>query len=432
MEIDKEVSEHFENFIFDWSKRYYFLVGGYGSGKSYHTALKIILKLLSEQRTALVIREVYETIRESCFSLFVEIINNLELNAYANFSVSPLSIKFFNGSKIIFRGLDKPAKLKSINNISIAWIEECSEISYEGFKEIIKRLRHPTLQIHFILTTNPVGYSNWCYRHFFKNGENVTLDEQLLYKNRIVTTKTTYYHHSTADDNTYLQKEYIDELEDTKRYDLDLYRIARLGHFGVVGTKVLPQFEVKPHYEVIEKVSLIDEKYKRVGFDFGFEVSYNAVVRVAIDPVQLVLYIYWEYYKNHLTDDKTAIELQEFKETEELIRADNAQPSTIMYFRQQGFRIMPATKFPGSRLSNTRKIKRFRSIICSRDCINAVRELEGLTYKTDKDGNIIEDEFNIDSHVYSAIWYALDGYEVSDLKKHDSKPQRRKGGENRR
>ena len=34
----------------------------------------------------------------------------------------------------------------------------------------------------------------------------------------------------------------------------------------------------------------------------------------------------------------------------------------------------------------------------------------------DKDGNIIEDEFNSDPHTLSAIWYALDDYEVEDLK----------------
>lgn len=34
----------------------------------------------------------------------------------------------------------------------------------------------------------------------------------------------------------------------------------------------------------------------------------------------------------------------------------------------------------------------------------------------DKDDEIIEDEFNIDPHTLSAIWYALDDYEVADLK----------------
>lgn len=75
-----------------------------------------------------------------------------------------------------------------------------------------------------------------------------------------------------------------------------------------------------------------------------------------------------------------------------------------------------AKKGPGSRLQNTKKIKRFKKIICSDNCPNTIRELKNLTYAVDKQGNIIEDEFNIDSHSLSAIWYGLDGYEVSNIK----------------
>ena len=67
--MKKQVSPHFEDFLFDWSTKFQFLVGGYGSGKSYHVALKIILKMLEEKRTALVVREVYDTHRDSTFSL---------------------------------------------------------------------------------------------------------------------------------------------------------------------------------------------------------------------------------------------------------------------------------------------------------------------------------------------------------------------------
>ncbi|MBZ1195105.1 terminase large subunit, partial [Clostridioides difficile] len=47
---------------------------------------------------------------------------------------------------------------------------------------------------------------------------------------------------------------------------------------------------------------------------------------------------------------------------------------------------------------------------------HTIKELKNLTYATDKNGNLIYDEFNIDPHTFSAIWYALDGYEVSDIK----------------
>ena len=128
MLIEKEVNPRFEDFVFDWDYSTYLLVGGYGSSKSYHIALKIILKLLEETRKVLVVREVYETIRESCFSLFEVLAEDLHVTddkhgqPVMRFIQSPMKIKFRNGSQIIFKGMDKPAKLKSINGVTIIWI----------------------------------------------------------------------------------------------------------------------------------------------------------------------------------------------------------------------------------------------------------------------------------------------------------------------
>lgn len=73
-------------------------------------------------------------------------------------------------------------------------------------------------------------------------------------------------------------------------------------------------------------------------------------------------------------------------------------------------------KFKGSRSAYTKKVKRFKRIVCLDNCPNTISELQELTFAVDKDGNIVEDEFNIDPHTLSAIWYALDDYEVEDLK----------------
>ena len=170
------------------------------------------------------------------------------------------------------------------------------------------------------------------------------------------------------------------------------------------------------HEHVMNVVNGIPKRYLRVGMDFGFETSYNAVLRVAIDHERKYLYIYWEYYKNKTTDDVTVIDLQEFVESKELIRADSAEPKTIKYYNQQGIKMIGAKKPPGSRVQNTKKVKRFKKIICSDMCVHTIEELEELTYKLNKDGDIIEDEFEIDPHTFSAIWYALDGYEVADVK----------------
>lgn len=414
--MEKEVNPHFEDFLFDWSQKFYFLVGGYGSSKSYHVALKLILKLLEEKRTALVVREVYDTHRDSTFSLLEEIIIDLELDHKIRCINSPMQIRFPNGSKIIFKGMDKPQKLKSINNVSIVWIEECSEVKYEGFKELLGRLRHPKLKLHMLLSTNPVSKSNWSYRHFFKDDRIgfFLLDDEQLYNDKTLILNNTYYHHSTADDNLFLPESYIEQLDELKTHDPDLHRIARKGQFGVNGKLVLPQFEVQNHDEVMKAISEIKGPIMKNGMDFGFVDSYNALVRMAINHEEKILYIYWQYYKNDTTDDKTAEDLKELKGV--IIKADSAEPKTIRYFKQQGYLMKAAKKFQGSRLQYTKKIKRFKKIICSDQCPDVIRELKDLTFKVDKQGDIIEDEFNIDPHTFSAIWYGLDDYEVSDLK----------------
>lgn len=435
MEISKEVTDRFESFIFDWDYEQYLLLGGYGSGKSYAVAFKIALKCLQEKRKVLVVREVYDTIKESCFDLFSEILTELgvladdddrRVRSTRNKVVrkkAPMEFVFPNGSRIIFKGMDKPEKVKSINGVSIAWLEECSEIKYEGYKELLGRIRPRDASMHFFLSCNPVGKENWVYRHFFvmlddDGNETVKLDEELLYRKRTLVKNGIYFHHSLPEDNPFLPKAYLKRLEEIKSYDPNLYRVAKLGRFGANGTRVLPQFVVAENPQMFKSiVKSIPLNMHFIGFDFGFEESYNAVIRMAVDDKNKILYIYDEIYRNHITDDKMAAlpEMQRLKDR--MIVADNEDPKAIAYYRQNGFKIRGCrNKFAGSRLSNTRKVKRFRKIICSPKCKNCIRELRDLTYKKDAKGNVIYDEFNIDPHSFSAIWYALDTYNVADLK----------------
>ena len=442
MEITKEVNPRFENFIFDWNYKKYLLVGGYGSSKSYHIALKLILKCLEEKRKALVVREVYDTHRDSTFSLFKEILEGMNMLAESPrekkrkvvAKESPFKLTFPNKSEIIFKGMDKPEKLKSLNGITIVWLEECSEIKYDGYKELLGRLRHPYLSLHFILSTNPVGTDNWVYKHFFKDvddtgKETVTLDDEILYKLKTVVRGDTYYHHSTVDDNYFVQQDYIDQLEEMKKFDKDLWRIARRGRFGVNGLRVLPQWEVRDHELVMRDVRNIPKRWHRRGMDFGFETSYNAIVWMAIDDKEKILYIYKEYYKNKMTDDKTAEDLKTDPKYEGILQeeiiADCEDPKAIQFYCQEGFNMRKCRKFAGSRLANTKKVKRFKKIICSSECINTNRECSTLTYFKKPDGTLVLDEFNIDPHTFSAIWYGLDGYTVANVK--EQKTNSKKG-----
>jgi phage terminase large subunit len=450
--MDKEikVNKHFLDYVTNWDCDEYLLVGAYGSSKSYETATKIILKLLQEKRKCLVVRDKYEQLRESCWDLIYEILDTLDMvteertkEAKNSGKViackSPLSFKFPNGSRIIFKGMDAPAKVKSINDVTIVWIEECSEVKYDAYKELKLRLRHPKMKIHYLLTTNPIDKQNWVFKHFFERteivenekGEEVDKrviiqDEQDFYKKRsfVNPENKVYYHHSVPEDNAFLTVDYINKLEELKTYDPDLYRVARLGRFGVNGRKVLPQFEIATDAKQF-KSEVNACKLKRNGFDFGFETSYNALVRVSINTKESILYIYDEWYRNKLTDSQTAVKLKEWNKdvVNWRIKADCAQPGSIKYFHDEGFGFIKCHKL--ERLEQVKKVKRFKKIICSPKCKNTIRELNDLVYKEDSNGELIYDEFNIDPHTFSAIWYALDDITVADVK--ERKINSRKG-----
>lgn len=418
--VEFGVNDAFIEFIDDWNHKFYLLTGGYGSSKSYHVAIKLVTKLLQEKRKVLVVREVFDTLRDSCYSLLEEVVEAMGVSDYVKFTQSPMRVKFRNGSMIIFKGMDKPAKLKSINGVSIVWIEECSEVKFAGFKEILGRLRHPNLSNHIILSSNPVSKSNWYYKFFFMDKKNnvMVLDDEELYKKRIVAINKTYYHFSTVDDNYYVPQSYVEQLDELQLHDPDLYRIARQGRFGVNGTRVFPQFVKLPYEQGMEMIRAIKDPINKCGMDFGFITSYNALLRMVIDHDNKDLYIYWEYYTRGKTDPEIAEDIKEFVDTQEVIKADCAEPKAIKYYKEKGFRIKPCKKFKGSRAFYTKKVKRFKHIYVLDNCTNTIDELEDLTYKVDKEGNIIEDEFEIDPHTLSAIWYGLDDYEVTDLKKH--------------
>lgn len=445
MKITKKISPAFDDFVFNWDYEQYLLLGGYGSGKSYHTAFKIILKLLEEKRKALVVRQVYDTIQESCYDLFCEILDEMGLLTSSPYEYrknrnlvlalkSPLRFNFHNGSKIIFKGLDKPEKVKSINNVSIVWLEECSEINFMAYEELLGRIRTPHVSMHFILSCNPVGKENWVYKHFFRDldedGDDIViLDENKLYEKKCIVKNGVYYHHSLPTDNPWLPWQYLKRLDGLQKFDNHLYMVARWGRFGATGTRVLPQLMVatdaKRFVKAVQDLGPANYYY---GFDFGFEESYNAVVSMAVDTKRGYLYIFDEIYINHVTDDKMANldEMQDLRQRllgynadgyGKQIVADNEDPKAISYYRQQGFPIRACrNKFAGSRLSNTRKIKRFRKIIVSPKCKNTIRELKDLTYKKDPKGNVVYDQFNIDPHTFSAIWYGLDSVTVADVK----------------
>ena len=119
MKVELDINNHFKRFITESTADIYFLIGSYGSGKSYNVATRLIINSFREKRRILGIRKVYRDIRDSVFADLVDVINELELNDYFIIKTGRLEIENkITGTKFIFRGLDEVGRLKSIKGIT--------------------------------------------------------------------------------------------------------------------------------------------------------------------------------------------------------------------------------------------------------------------------------------------------------------------------
>jgi phage terminase large subunit len=315
---------------------------------------------------------------------------------------SPLQIICkITGSVFLFRGMDDKAKIKSIKNISIVWIEE-NEVTIDDYKELKDRMRVPRIKPHIIITTNPTTREHWSYNRFLiEEG----ISEEELYEQRIIKKNGIYYHHSTYKDNSFLNTDWIRNLEAEKN---ELLRnIKVLGRFGTVGFKVLTNISIVDNCDDIN-----GDIYQ--GLDFGYAVSYNAFLQMKV--VGKDLYILNEYYNRQEKLDSLFENIKQY--ADRVIIADSAEPRTIKELQDAGLHhIKGAKKGAGSVMEGLRKLQQFDNIYIAKTCPNCIREWQSLEHpKNDKTGLIEENKFNIDSHCFSAAIYGLEPFKHYDFK----------------
>lgn len=95
---------------------YYDLVGGRGSCKSSDISIEIVLGIVQDKNAnAVIYRKVGETIGDSVYEQIIWAIDKLGLNNEFHCTTSPYRCTYKpTGQRIIFKGLDKAKKSKSI------------------------------------------------------------------------------------------------------------------------------------------------------------------------------------------------------------------------------------------------------------------------------------------------------------------------------
>lgn len=126
--------------VTDGAHTHYWLRGGRGSTKSSFVSIDVILEMMRDPAAnAVVIRKVAANLKDSVYEQLLWAIDKLGVSALWTSKLSPLEIVYNpTGQRILFRGADKPRKLKSTKvskgYIRFIWYEECDEFS--GMAEI--------------------------------------------------------------------------------------------------------------------------------------------------------------------------------------------------------------------------------------------------------------------------------------------------------
>lgn len=395
-QISFNVKKNFFNEVYlpyiETDTRFNVFYGGAGSGKSVFVIQKLILKMLKySDRTLLVIRKVTNSIRDSVFQEFISQMTRMKVYKLCKVVWSNFSIILPNGSKILFKGIDDPEKLKSISGIDDIFIEEATEVTLDDFSQLNLRLRSdaPNQQIH--LCFNPVSKANWCYIYWFKDG----------------TPDNTTVVHTTWKDNRFLPKSYIDALEDLKTKNPVYYKIYAEGYFATLDKLVYPNTEVVDFNWLVK---LKENKCEGLfGLDFGYVNDPTGFIALLLDDVRKEIWIFDEHYEKGMLNDQIAQMIINKGYAKETITADSAEQKSIYELRKLGIkRVRASRKGKDSIMNGIQYLNQYKIYVHPR-CKNVIEEFENYSWKKDKNTNEYIntpiDDFN---HLLDALRYAVE------------------------
>ena len=383
----------FNNWVYqgidDYSHRIEVYYGGAGSGKSYGATQKILLKALKYKRKVLVIRKIQRTIKDSIWSL---LISQLHASGYydsSRINRSDYEIELPNGSIFIFKGLDDPEKIKSIDGITDIVIEEATELTEDDFTQLNLRLRALVEHLQIYLMFNPISKKNWVYDYFFIR--------QLPLNVKII--KTTYL------DNKFLSEEYKQELERLKDRNPAYYRIYCLGEFATLDKLVFPKYTTK-----IVTDNDIKGLKRWIGLDFGYINDPSALVWGFIDTVKKKIYVCGEYVKRGMKNNEIAETIVDLGLHKDKSYGDCAERKSIDEIKDKGVNIDPTEKGKDSIIHGIQWIQQYELIVDER-CFKVIEELDNYTWKKDKKtGEYINEPVDTFNHTIDAIRYGLNKY----------------------
>ena len=350
----------YRNYVFQGSSR---------AGKTYNIILWMVINILNEEN------KVYSIVRKTLPSLKGSVLRDLKdilikLELYDSNKWHSVDGYVEIGSNIIeWFSLDTEEKVRGRKR-DVCFVNEATEITYDEYVQLSLRTSE-----RMILDFNPSLWQSWLY----------DMEKQ----------SDTFYTIVTYNDNPFLPQQQVEEIEKLRTRDPNLWRVFGLGQKGI------PTRVVFSHQQIYDELPQ-GAKLLGYGIDIGFNDP-NTLVKVYKDGDS----IYCEellYLRNTTIPDFIyKIKDKGVNLTDDFI-VDSAAPQAIAEMSRSGINAKPVKK--DTILAGIDQIKR-HNLFIHRNSLNLQMELNSYVWKSDKNGNNLDEPEDKNNHIIDALRYVL-------------------------
>lgn len=403
-----------KNYDLFWNDKHFYRVvkGSRGSKKSKTIAINMIYRIMKyPESNLLVIRRVFNTLRNSCRADLIWAINRLKVNHLWRVPKGEHTLTYLpTGQQILFAGLDDPLKLTSITvaqgYLNFVWIEEAFQIEkqemFETLEESIRGILPSHLFHQITLSFNPWSEDHWLRKRFYNDTYDREYTDDLIYA---ITTDYTM--------NEFLDEVTLKRFEEMKIKRPNRFRVAGLGEWGIAEGLVYNNWEVLE----FDPVKLLRSDFSleaAFGLDFGFTNDPSAFIAVIVDLKNKRLFIFDEFYKKRLLNNEIAEEIKIRGYSKDEITADCAEAKSIEEIRSYGIsRIKQSSKGKGSVNQGIQYIQQF-DIYVHPKCTNTIMEFKNYVWE-EKNGITLNKAADNYNHLMDALRYALEKYSTGGV-----------------
>lgn len=378
---------------------HYDLAGGRGSTKSSVVSLVVIRLMMepgNEEVNALVLRKVGNTIKDSVFAQYQWAITTLGVSDYWDTKNNPPELIYKpTGQRVIFRGADKPLKLKSIKMaygyIGITHFEEKDQFS--GRKEIRtilqSTMRGGEVFWNFESYNPPISRDNWAN----KDSEEERGDRMCHRSNYL-----------ELDYPEWLGEQFYAEAEHLKETNFRAYQHEYLGIPVGTGGNVFDNLDLREITD--EEISHFDRIYQ--GVDWGWFPDPFAFIRVHYDMARETIYVIDEYYVNKTPNEETAQWILDHGYNDAYTTCDSAEPKSVADYRALGVNAKEAVKGQGSVDYGMKWLQKRKIVIDKRRTPHAYDEFVNYEYEKNKDDEWLSSYPDGNNHLIDAMRYSLE------------------------